>query len=109
MIKHCMILFLFILFAGYACAQSAFLVPAKKQFVNPPVQKIAQPTFKSLDVYNPQPLLPVANNYYSQHLPFFCRQELKMEQVHVPVKIRVGSIDDCNWLEQKPGYLYKLR
>jgi len=43
-------------------------------------------------------------DFYAQHLGFFCRQELKMQQVHVPVTFRVGSIDQCNYLEQKPGY-----
>ena len=48
----------------------------------------------------------VPQNYYAQHLAFFCRQELKMQQVHVPVVFRLGSMDYCNWLEQKPGYSY---
>ena len=43
-------------------------------------------------------------NFYAQHLGFFCRQELKMERVHVPVAFRVGTMDQCNYLEQKPGY-----
>ena len=43
-------------------------------------------------------------DFYAQHLGFFCKQELKMQQVHVPVTFRVGSMDQCNYLEQKPGY-----
>jgi hypothetical protein len=35
---------------------------------------------------------------------FFCRQELQMEKRNIPVKLRVGSMDYCNWLENKPGY-----
>lgn len=47
--------------------------------------------------------LPAA--FYTQHLPFFCRQELKLEHtLHTPIRIRAGSIDACNYLEQKPGY-----
>ena len=46
----------------------------------------------------------IPQNFYTQHLPFFCRQELKMQQAHVPVTFRLGSMDYCNYLEQKPGY-----
>ena len=46
----------------------------------------------------------IPRNFYTQHLGFFCRQELKMQEVHVPVTFRLGSMDYCNWLEQKPGY-----
>ena len=46
----------------------------------------------------------IPQNLYTQHLPFFCRQELKMQQAHVPVTFRLGSMENCNQLEQKPGY-----
>jgi len=49
----------------------------------------------------PQGGQPVPQNFYAQHLPFFCRQELKMQQAHVPVTFRLGSMDYCNWLEHK--------
>src|SRR5580658_6504192 len=41
----------------------------------------------------------IPQNFYTQHLGFFCRQELKMQEVHVPVTFRLGSMDYCNWLE----------
>jgi len=43
-------------------------------------------------------------NFYTCNFGFFCRQELKMQQVHIPLVFRVGSMDYCNYLEQKPGY-----
>jgi hypothetical protein len=49
-------------------------------------------------------LQPVPQNFYTTNLGFFCRQELHMEQRHVPVTFRLGSMDYCNRLEQKPGY-----
>ena len=49
-----------------------------------------------------QKLIP--ENFYTKGLGFFCRQEIKMEHAHVPVTFRLGSMDYCNRLEQKPGY-----
>jgi hypothetical protein len=43
-------------------------------------------------------------DFYTRNLGFFCRQELKMQDAHVPVSFRLGSLEYCNWLEQKPGY-----
>ena len=49
------------------------------------------------------PFIP--QNFYDNGLGFFCRQGLKLQQVHVPLVFRIGSMDDCNYLEQKPGYV----
>ena len=45
----------------------------------------------------------IPQDNYTKCFGFFCRQELKMQQAHVPVTFRLGSMDYCNWLEQKPG------
>ena len=45
-------------------------------------------------------LLPV--DYYSTQLGFFCKQEIKMEKItKVPFKFRLGSVQQCDWLEGK--------
>jgi len=49
-------------------------------------------------------LMPVPKNFYTKTFGFFCRQELKMQQLHVPLTFRLGSMEYCNRLEQKPGY-----
>jgi hypothetical protein len=46
----------------------------------------------------------IPSNFYTQCFGFFCKQELKLQQAHVPVTFRLGSMDYCNYLEQKPGY-----
>ena len=46
----------------------------------------------------------IPENYYTKGLGFFCRQELKMQQIRVPVTFRLGSMEYVNKLEQKPGY-----
>ncbi len=45
--------------------------------------------------------LQVPANFYTQRLGFFCRQELKMQNAHIPVTFRLGSMENCNYLEQK--------
>ena len=41
-------------------------------------------------------------NYYADHLGFFCKQEIKMEKItRVPFKFRLGSLQQCDWLEGK--------
>ncbi len=47
---------------------------------------------------------PIPQDYYTKGFGFFCKQELKMQEAHVPLAFRLGSMDYCNWLEQKPGY-----
>ena len=47
----------------------------------------------------------VKPDFYNQHIGFFCRQELKMEKaIKIPVKIRLGSNEQCSFLEQKTAY-----
>jgi len=48
-------------------------------------------------------VIPV--DLYAQHLPFFCRQELKMKDAHVPVSFRLGTVEQCDYLETSPHEL----
>lgn len=50
-------------------------------------------------------LQPVPVNQYTKNFGFFCRQELLAEKkLTIPVKFRLGSIDYCNYIEQKTAY-----
>jgi hypothetical protein len=41
-------------------------------------------------------------DFYAKQLPFFCRKELQVQKaVGIPIKFRVGSVEDCDKLEGK--------
>ncbi|MBS1772326.1 MAG: hypothetical protein JST82_05665 [Bacteroidetes bacterium] len=47
----------------------------------------------------------IPQNLLTQKLPFFCRQELLVEKkIKLPLKVRLGSKQDCDYLEQKTTY-----
>ncbi len=48
------------------------------------------------------PLRSVQKDHYVHGLAFFCRQEIQLEKkLKVPVFVRLGSLEQCNILEQK--------
>src|SRR6476469_9488086 len=48
------------------------------------------------------PLMAISPNYYTQHFGFFCKQELRVEKtLKMPLRFRLGSIEQCNYLEGK--------
>ncbi|MDI9365779.1 MAG: hypothetical protein QM541_12565 [Flavobacterium sp.] len=55
-----------------------------------------------LDSLKNLPLRVLASNYYSSNLPFFCKQELQIQKiVKLPVKFRIGSVEEVDKLEGK--------
>ncbi len=57
--------------------------------------------------YSPKIVSVIPQNLYTQHFSFFCRQELKMQQAHIPLAFRLGSMDYCDMLEQKRSGINK--
>ncbi len=48
--------------------------------------------------------LRISSAEFTRHLPFFCRQELALEKrIKLPVRLRLGSVQQADWLESKPG------
>ncbi len=44
----------------------------------------------------------ISPNLYYQHLGWMCKQEIRLEKnTGIPIKLRLGSYNYCNWLEGK--------
>ena len=49
-----------------------------------------------------KPAFTLNKDHYVKNLAFFCRQELKLEKATgLPVRFRVGSLEQCKRLEGK--------
>lgn len=52
----------------------------------------------------PQPVRWCGREMATGHYGFFCRQELKADKkLLVPVRVRLGSMQMTDWLENKPN------
>jgi hypothetical protein len=44
----------------------------------------------------------ISPDFYTQHFGFFCKKELQMGKItKVPFKFRLGSVQQCDWMEGK--------
>jgi len=48
------------------------------------------------------PTIPA--DFATRSYGFFCRKELQMEKQNIPVHFRLGSMEECNRLENKQAY-----
>jgi len=45
------------------------------------------------------------SGYYIGKLGYFCKKELQIEKTtHLPLRLRLGSLQEVNHLEGKPGW-----
>ncbi len=59
--------------------------------------------FVFLPIYSfSKTIKPLPDNCYYSSLGFFCKAELQLEKTtKIPVKIRLGSMDECDMIEGK--------
>ena len=44
----------------------------------------------------------ITGDYYTRHFGIMCQQELRFEKTtHIPLRFRLGSLEECNYLEGK--------
>ncbi|MEO8819203.1 MAG: hypothetical protein ABI267_01640, partial [Ginsengibacter sp.] len=71
-----------------------------KKFLLPASSETKQTT-KNLSPFNLQQIIP--SNFSTCTYGFFCRQELKIEKAtNIPIRVRLGSLAQCNYYEGKP-------
>lgn len=47
-------------------------------------------------------LVVLPADFYGQRMGFFCKKEWGFEKTtHIPLRFRLGSLENCNWLEGK--------
>lgn len=54
--------------------------------------------------------VPVTKDYYSKHLGFFCKKELRLEKtISLPLRFRLGSVEYTDYMEGKSNASILLR
>ena len=69
-------------------------------------RRIAMMESGGFDYAVPVNILPDAygSGYYIGNLGYFCKKELQIEKTtHLPLRFRVGSLEENNRMEGKPG------
>jgi hypothetical protein len=106
-------IFCMIFVANAAVCQKISALQTEKPllvFTKKPVNKLfmLKGTFRTAGItsVNNRTELPVSPGFYAANLGFFCKQEIKFEKAtRIPFKFRLGSVQQCDWMEGKPNTL----
>ena len=96
--------FITLLFCTVIAGTSAFsqiISPLFKENILPKKNKSSA---LKVNNYIP-PIVSVSPKFYSSNLAFFCRQEIKFEKTtKIPLKLRLGSVQQVDYLEGKNNF-----
>lgn len=88
--------------SGYG--QSLQKIAAPSDSLKAPFQFIAPVVSGARLRFIDQRQQPVKQNMAPQHLPFFCEGERVMDKkLPMPLRLRLGSLQQVDWLESKPS------
>ena len=104
--KICGLITIFLLMALFSSAQTDKNISYHPSLL--PVTKPLKGTNSLLFFHLKNEIAPTSSikiingDYYTQHFGFFCKKELAVEKTtKVPLRIRLGSLQQCNYLEGK--------
>ena len=102
--KICGLAIIFFLSVVFAKAQSvkngALFMPATIQLKNSSAEYLLKQNSSALAAFYVNDI--IKPNYYTQHFGFVCKKELALQKaIKVPLHIRLGSLQQCNYLEGK--------
>ena len=108
------LIFCMIFVANATFSQNISVLPREKPLLvlpKKPVNKLfmtqVSTSTPGITIINKKPLLPVSAGFYAANLGFFCKQEIKFQKaVKFPLKFRLGSVQQCDWMEGKPNSFY---
>ena len=92
--------------AGATFAQKNISISGKILQAGYSYKPIPKPVLEVSSLSNntiPHSFLPPG--FYYNNLAFFCKQEIKLEKItRIPLKFRLGSVENCDRLEGKFKY-----
>ena len=106
---------LLLMFNGEILGQpkSSFSIPFSGRVTIKKTPNLFKPTFSLPQVlkyedstgFNKYSLLNVPTaSFYINSLGFICQKELQLDKITpVPIRLRLGSLEYVNWMEQKPN------
>ena len=103
--KVCGFVMIFILPALFSAAQivknSTLYMPANRQLESTSIILLSKN--ENRNSVSVPPFLNIINgNHYTQYFGFVCKKELLLQKaIKVPLYIRLGSLQQCNYLERK--------